>query len=78
MMKVLPAGMNAYHMQLLADLNGEGECDYAIFREVCNPWRREGYFDGQMKRLAGKGFVLFTNTKTIEITEAGRVLHQGR
>ena len=71
-----PIGLKPSHITLLATLAQVRECKYVQFRFEHNPWRRESYFDGQMKWLANKGFLVFTISRTIQITECGmRFVH---
>ena len=72
----LPARMNQKHVMILSTLAEEKEQSYVAFRDATNPWRRESYFDGEMRWFSNIGLVLFTGKKTILITEAGKELIQ--
>ena len=66
------SGMKSSHINLLCILSQVEEFPYVQFRSENNPWRRESYFDGQMKWLAGKGLVLFTISRTVQLTDRGK------
>jgi DNA-binding MarR family transcriptional regulator len=65
-----PAGTTEKQFKVLTTLVRTGECNYSSFREGNNPWRRESYFDGQIKRLVKKDLVIL-RTKTIMATNSG-------
>ena len=71
-----PARMTASHIKILHTLAQVEECKYVAFRFDTNPWRKEAYFDGQIKRMSRLGFVLLTGSRTIQITESGKKLVQ--
>jgi hypothetical protein len=68
------SGVKPVHLTILRNLARVEECNYFLFRDETNPWRRESYFDGQVKWLVRKGFVLLTGLKTIQITDSGKEL----
>ena len=70
-----PQGMRQTHLKLLSALMHTGECNYAHFRAKNNQWRRESYFDSQIKWLVKRGLVVL-RTKTIMITNTGIELVQ--
>jgi hypothetical protein len=71
-----PIGITLSHITILSTLAQVGEDNYTQFRDTYNPWRRESYFDGQVKWLSRQGLVIITNYKTIQITGSGMELVQ--
>ena len=76
MIMVLLARMNQKHVKILSILAQANEHSYVAFRDATNPWRRESYFDAQMRWFSNIGLVLFTGKRTIEITKSGKKLVQ--
>ena len=72
----LPTHMTATHVKILRTLAQAEERKYLAFRFEANPWRRESYFDAQVKWMSNLGFGLLTGTKTIQITKSGKELVQ--
>ena len=71
-----PRAITHTHITILSILAGCEECNYPKFRTTHNPWRTSAYFDGQMKWLARQGFLIFTGSRTIQITTAGKEIIQ--
>jgi len=69
-----PIGMKHTHLQILFALARKGECKYVQFRFEHNPWRRESYFDAQIRWLKNVGLVVFTGPRDIKITDSGTEL----
>jgi hypothetical protein len=72
----IPVGMNSGHIHILIHLADLTECKYKPFRTEKKSWRRDSYFDGQIKRLSRKGLLFRTGSRTIQITNRGQAFVQ--